>query len=153
VRTWAGRRPDHCNFPVVYVLKNTSTDLGYGLGRLTIGWRRAFKLFTKRLIRGFTARLAPRGLGPWGSEGRCPLKGPLRREAEEVQDCCAGGTRSLWHFLVRWLVFWASQSMEDALCWIASRCFLLGIVWVLVLPGLRRIFSGFGNQKRRLSPF
>jgi hypothetical protein len=62
------------------------------------------------------------------------VEGNLRYEAEEVQNFCAGGTRSLWHFLVSWLFFWASQSMEDALCWMSSTSgrFLLGIIWVVV---------------------
>jgi hypothetical protein len=34
---------------------------------------------------------------------------------------------SLWHFLVSWLFFGASQSMEDALCWMSSTLGAFGL--------------------------
>jgi len=85
------------------------------------------------------------------------VEGSLRCEAEEVQNFYAGGTRSQWYFLVSWLFLGASQLMEDALCWMSSTvgAFGLALFGVSVLPGLRRISSGFdrlslfGVTKRR----
>jgi hypothetical protein len=62
-----------------------------------------------------------------GVRRRCPSKGALRYGAEEVQNFCAGGTRSPWHFLVSRLVIWESQLMEDALCWMSSASGAFGL--------------------------
>lgn len=84
------------------------------------------------------------------------VEGSLRFEAEEVQIFYAGGTGSLWYFLVSWLFFLGKpiDGRRPLLDVFNLGRFWLDIVWVLlVLPGLRRISSGFGNQKRRLSLF